>query len=100
MYVAQLPLFERKNFSISFEKPSSTLNKILSQFGLEEICSFFSDEIERINLWASKKPTSSSWHYDSYDNFLFMIEGQKTFYLYPPNEPSMKCEALTTESFQ
>ncbi len=91
LYLAQFPLFEKNNKSHSglFSE-----HKIFQDF-----CQRLNGEIHRINLWFSKKETFSKLHYDSYDNFLFMLKGKKVFYLYPPNEKGVVSESIITNSF-
>lgn len=95
MYIAQLPLYE-KNFFTDTPK----LAQILKDFQLQKFFSSKINDIDRINLWASKKPTKSALHYDSYDNFLFMIKGKKKFTIYKPNDPAIACESVITNSYQ
>jgi Thermophilic glucose-6-phosphate isomerase and related metalloenzymes len=105
IYLAQMPLFEKpatnknKNpFKTKYTQKLKNLLASLKEVG--QFCQRFSDRIERINLWYSKKETFSQLHYDSYDNFLFMIKGTKVFTLYPPNTKEVVCESIITTSYQ
>ena len=42
--------------------------------------------MDSINLWYSKKNTTSNLHYDSFDNFLCVIKGEKKVLIYKPND--------------
>lgn len=97
MYIAQLSLFENGN---NDNDKHEKLTKILSDFGLQEFCKSFFESIERINLWASLKETNSSLHYDSYDNFMFVLKGKKKFTVFKPNDKSIACESVLTNSYQ
>lgn len=35
----------------------------------------------KVHLWCSKGYTDSGWHYDSYNNYLGVVEGVKIVYL-------------------
>ena len=80
---------DQNNLKIIIDR-SHTLRSFSSALGYD---------IDRLNLWFSKKKTFSSLHYDSYDNFLFMLTGQKTFNIYPPNAKEVVCESVLTSSF-
>ena len=114
-YLAQFPLYEKRlplNFSSRRDDNLYEIDQIrekdkLALYNLlprdstfEKICTNLKGDIHRINLWFSKKETFSQLHYDSYDNFLFMLKGKKTFILYPPNDNQVKCESVLTNSFQ
>ena len=48
--------------------------------------------IYRINLWYYPKNRLTNYHYDSHDNFLYVLKGRKTIYLRKPG--SLKCESV------
>lgn len=58
-------------------------------------------EMDFINIWYSKRETTSNWHYDSYDNFLCTLKGTKRFYILPPNDfkPYLKYESVLTDMY-
>jgi len=96
LYLAQFPLFERRSKKDSLK----SLNELFAGHKMfQDFCLGLNGEIHRINLWFSKKETFSKLHYDSYDNFLFMLKGKKVFYLYPPNEKGVVSESIITNSF-
>lgn len=108
LYLAQFPFYEKQtvhntplNQNNLQEKNEQNLQKLF-QFdsNFKAFCSRFKNDIHRINLWFSKKETSSSLHYDSYDNFLFMLKGKKVFYVSPPDDENIACESVLTNSFQ
>jgi len=110
LYLAQFPLYEKQNTlresnllikEQSFENEKSLLQKLFDkEKDFLKICLKLKGNIHRVNLWFSKKETFSHLHYDSYDNFLFMLKGKKIFNLFPPNDYSIKCESVLTNSFQ
>ena len=61
---------------------------------------FLRSKISRVNVWASKSVTKSKLHYDFYENFLTVLSGRKTVYLWPPEDKivDQKCKSnvLTT----
>ena len=63
------------------------LNNMLRFQNLEKIVN---KEFSRINIWHSYKPTLSKFHYDGYENFLFLIKGKKIFTTAPNNSILIK----------
>ena len=45
---------------------------------------FIDKSIDSINLWESRGFTDSGWHYDSYENYLILIEGLKIIWIAYP----------------
>jgi hypothetical protein len=39
--------------------------------------------IHKVNLWIYFGNRVADWHFDGHDNFVYVLEGQKTFYLAP-----------------
>ena len=46
---------------------------------------FIDKQIDSINLWESRGFTDSGWHYDSYENYLILIEGLKIVWVAHPS---------------
>lgn len=71
----------------------------MAQVKIDVDCpSYISNDCESIQLWCSKGYTDSGWHYDSYDNYLGVIQGVKVVYL------SSKCnwrdfEPITSDNY-
>jgi hypothetical protein len=42
-------------------------------------------EVKQMNLWMNIKRAETNFHYDAYNNFLYVIDGSKEVILYPPN---------------
>ena len=114
LYLAQIPLYEKRPEEQNILNPESNKDQEFKVRGdnqnnlkividrsqaLGSFSSALKHDIDRLNLWFSKKETFSSLHYDSYDNFLFMLTGRKTFNIYPPNAKEVVCESVLTSSF-
>jgi hypothetical protein len=39
--------------------------------------------IHKVNLWVYLGNREADWHFDGHDNFVYVLEGKKTFYLAP-----------------
>lgn len=77
-YMAQCPLLS--DSSLAEEIPLSSL---LEDIRLHSLLP--TSEIEA-HLWLNLKPVLSEYHYDSYQNFLCVINGCKTVELIPPSK--------------
>ena len=101
LYLAQIPLYNRMKPS-DFYNPKSEKGKGI-QSDLQQINNnqktslnfkiphplhtlLRNQQLESINLWLSRQPTISNWHYDSYDNFLCMVSGTKEIRLLSPKD--------------
>ena len=92
LYLAQLPLYKRiteKDVEILDRelRPPQVL-KLLNDQNSHKVLlpEFVNEQIDSINLWATRGSTDSGWHYDSYDNFLVVMQGLKVVWLaYPTN---------------
>lgn len=100
LYLAQLPLYKRirpTDFYTRGPEASQSLNAHLSAINKNQktainlkfphpLSTFMRNQkLDSINLWLSQRPTTSNWHYDSYDNFLCMISGLKRVRLLSPS---------------
>lgn len=109
VYLAQVPIFQKKSTTqsekqhekIEIEKQNLTsLRNILEkQLNLPKCMEFLKKQMEIINVWWGRKPTTSKWHYDSYDNFLIVLRGVKKFKLLPPNSKLIKSGGALSKSY-
>lgn len=60
------------------------LDDINMEFPLAEV--FDNSTPEAINLWIGDERSVSSLHKDPFENFYFVIKGEKTFTLFPPTD--------------
>jgi hypothetical protein len=79
LYMTQINLLELHS--------SEKLKEIISYSNLENL---IDEKFLRINIWHSFKETLSKFHYDSYENFLYVIKGIKTVLLAPNNSKFIK----------
>ena len=49
-------------------------------------CADLFETVRESRLWMSSGNTSSSLHFDTHDNLLMQIDGEKTVLLWPPSE--------------
>ena len=100
LYLAQIPLYKQLRetdfYNLDSYKAKSHLKANLKQINSNQKTSLNlkvpyplstllrNEDLDSINLWLSRKPTISNWHYDSYDNFLCMISGIKEIRLLSP----------------
>lgn len=87
LYLSQFPLLLTPNRANSSYKTQQTSSMIplpdeILRLGLE---------IKHMNLWMNINDAVTNFHYDAYNNFLYIIEGSKEVLLLPPNNP----ESLT-----
>ena len=80
LYLSQINLLNDSTLS-------NKLKNILNYSKLED---FSNSEFSRINIWHSYKNTLSQFHYDSYENFLYLCKGKKIFTLSPNNSKLIK----------
>lgn len=80
LYISQINLLGYKDLEniISFKK-LEILRYILF------LIIFSKDKFSKVNIWHSFKPTISKFHYDAYENFLYVIRGRKIVLLSPNN---------------
>lgn len=70
LYLSQINLLQTKD-----KNQQNGLEKVLHYSIIEELIPY--NEFSKINIWHSFKNTLSKFHYDSYDNFLYLIKGKK-----------------------
>ncbi|KRX02784.1 hypothetical protein PPERSA_02274 [Pseudocohnilembus persalinus] len=68
-------------------------------FRIPKFISQFFNNLHAINMWYSKKETSSNWHYDSHDNFLCILEGYKIVYILPPDNQILERPSILLQFY-
>ena len=81
LYLSQIDIKEKIKQNKIFEY-DHIKNIISRNFNL---CNF-----DSINIWHSKKNTISKFHYDYYENFLYVYKGKKVIFLSPYNSNLIK----------
>lgn len=112
LYLAQYPIYTKLTHEL-FYFPQKTINsgklkcfqqklRKLNQENFKKVSHrvvfpqflqnspFLKSKLSRINVWASKNKTKSKLHYDFYENFLTVLKGRKTVYLWKPDDPIIK----------
>ena len=94
LYLAQIPLYKKISeqdieligIPVNPKKIIGTLNDVL--LSNSRVCQpqFVDQEIDSINLWASRGKADSGWHYDSYNNYLVVMNGMKVIWLSKPTQ--------------
>lgn len=78
-----IPYLSQQNDNLRKEFPE-LMKDIDMNFPLAEI--FDSPEPEAVNLWIGDERSISSIHKDHFENFYFVVSGEKTFTLFPPTD--------------
>lgn len=104
LYLAQIPLYKQISLNDFYFYDENSKKKLMKREIKEKIAKINENKqsclnlqiphplstvlktqnLDSINLWLSKKPTISQWHYDSYDNFLCMVSGVKKLRILSP----------------
>lgn len=89
-YLSQQDDNIRKNFpELMVDIPSSISLGDVAFASADANCD---SSIAAINLWIGDARSVSSMHKDHYHNFYFVVEGTKTFTLFPPCDAAFICE--------
>lgn len=115
LYIAQFPIYKKMKFSDFHNKSSKQTNqklkeilgnknkeaikKLLGKFVLPEIFMEKLDRLERVNLWCGRKRTVSKLHFDLYSNYLLVLKGKKTVFLFPPDSKMVKNSKINFQTF-
>lgn len=115
LYIAQFPMFKKlklKDFhnidskrtrgqlmKLMRKKNAKNLKKILGKFTLPDFIMRDLDKLDVVNIWAGRKRTISKLHFDFYKNFLIVLEGKKTVYMFPPTSEAVSSHKMNFQIF-
>lgn len=94
LYLSQTNISEKLINTTEFKKAdfNTTSNEIINANTIRRIVSLINDEKKanintniETNIWHSYQSTLSQFHFDEYENFLFVVKGVKVVYLLPNN---------------